>query len=332
MESTNSNDNNLQEPEIIDEQNHAWYDSTHHPGYPPKPSGIISQLQTPNTWISLIMFIAIFGFLSDWDWVYLTMLIMVLVVHETGHYLAMKYFKYEDLSIFFIPLFGAGASGTKEDISQKEEAFVLLAGPVPGVIIGSALYVYSASTGNEVMTRLATLFIYVNIFNLLPILPLDGGRLIKTMFFNSNETITMIFNILSIIAMSYAAYAMNSYFFMIIPALLVLQVVQQFQMKKVKRGLDYQGISLDRTYDELSNKEYWLIRDQLGTHVDSYSKMITPNDYTVSPREHEIIKKIKSMVHSNGKRDMKIGLKIFLTIIWIFTFIIPLIFVILFNQ
>ena len=62
------------------------------------------------------------------------------MIHELGHFFAMKYFHYKDLGIFFIPLLGAYVSGSKREVSQKQSAIILLAGPLPGIIIGIALY------------------------------------------------------------------------------------------------------------------------------------------------------------------------------------------------
>jgi hypothetical protein len=60
--------------------------------------------------------------------------------HEMGHFIAMKAFRYKDLGIFFIPLLGAYVSGSKREVSQKESAIILLAGPLPGIVLGAVFF------------------------------------------------------------------------------------------------------------------------------------------------------------------------------------------------
>ncbi|HBB58221.1 MAG TPA: site-2 protease family protein, partial [Chitinophagaceae bacterium] len=57
-------------------------------------------------------------------------LIFILLLHELGHYLAMRHFRYHETGIFFIPLLGAFVSGSKRTISQQESATIILAGPL----------------------------------------------------------------------------------------------------------------------------------------------------------------------------------------------------------
>src|SRR5579883_2383282 len=69
----------------------------------------------------------------------LVILIGVLFLHELGHFLAMRLFRYRDLSMFFLPFFGAAVTGHKDDASLSEKIGVLLAGPLPGLLLGIGL-------------------------------------------------------------------------------------------------------------------------------------------------------------------------------------------------
>ena len=94
-----------------------------------------------NNWfnflLSLLAYIGI-GFLLFPNGIIILILTLIVSVHETGHLVAMRTYHYKDTGIFFIPLLGGLAKGTKREISQKESAIVLLAGPLPGILIGSA--------------------------------------------------------------------------------------------------------------------------------------------------------------------------------------------------
>jgi Zn-dependent protease len=104
----------------------------------------------------------------------------VLLVHELGHYAAMRAFGYTDTKIFLIPFFGAATSGRKVGAPAWQEAIVLLMGPMPGLLAGTAL-VLAGATGTA--RELAGIAVFVNAANLLPIEPLDGGRVMtRTVF------------------------------------------------------------------------------------------------------------------------------------------------------
>lgn len=102
----------------------------------------------------------------------------VILLHEIGHYLAMKKFGYRNLKIFFIPFFGGAAHGQNFSITSWKKAIVSLAGPVPGIILGALLY-FLGTQIPELMPDLKLyilVLILINSFNLLPVAPLDGAN------------------------------------------------------------------------------------------------------------------------------------------------------------
>jgi hypothetical protein len=107
----------------------------------------------------------------------LLILVAVLAIHELGHLAAMKMSGYRDLQMFFIPLFGAAASGSETHPTGTRRAIVSLAGPVPGIAIGVVCAVLFQTTGSAFFMQSARAFLLVNTFNLLPVIPLLEGHL-----------------------------------------------------------------------------------------------------------------------------------------------------------
>jgi stage IV sporulation protein FB len=70
---------------------------------------------------------------------------------------------------------------------------MLLAGPLPGIIIGMALLFLYHQNSNENYYFAALGFLLLNLFNLLPVSPLDGGQFMETMFFSGNQIIQSAF-------------------------------------------------------------------------------------------------------------------------------------------
>ncbi len=294
-------------------------------GYPQKPIEETKQQSINRSLMSLGLFIGAFYLIFRWDFTYILVLAGVIFIHEIGHYLAMRIFKYKDLGIFFVPLVGAFASGTKDNISQKQRVIILLSGPLPGVIIGLIIYYFGLRDQNEFLLRTSNIFILLNLFNLLPVMPLDGGRVLKSLFFENNEIISKIFIFISIAILTYYSLTSQSYFLLIIPFFLLMQLSSQSQIKKVKNGVESKGINLDKSYNELTDEEYWLIRDEIGTHMKYYERFITPKRYVITDNENKIIKQVKSIIQKKPTKDLKVLGKIFITILWILTFILPLI-------
>lgn len=299
-------------------------------GFPSKPIEETKQQSINRSLISLGLFIGAFYLIFKWDFTYILVLAGVIFIHEIGHYLAMRIFKYKDLGIFFVPLVGAFASGTKDNISQKQRVIILLSGPLPGVIIGMIIYYFGLRDQNEFLLKTSNIFILLNLFNLLPVMPLDGGRILKSMFFENNEIINKIFIFISIAVLTYYSLTSQSYFLLIIPFFLLMQLSSQSQIKKVQNGVESKGISLDKSYSELTDEEYWLIRDEIGRHMKYYERFITPKRYTIADNENRIIKQVKSIIQKKPTKDLKTLGKILITIIWILTFIVPLIVIVIY--
>lgn len=128
-------------------------------------------------------------------------LIPILFLHETGHWLMMKCFGYRNMRMFFIPLFGAAVSGRKWNIPGWKKALVSLAGPVPGIWLGVALAIAGLVTGREWMNHAALLLLILNGFNLLPVLPLDGGHVLHAILFCRNRWLDLAFRVAAIIGL-----------------------------------------------------------------------------------------------------------------------------------
>lgn len=99
-----------------------------------------------------------------------------LFVHEMGHYLAARRQNISVTVPIFIPFMGALINFKEHPYNAEQEAYIGIAGPIAGTlaaIVSYALYMY---TGNQVFLVVAMLGFFLNLFNLLPLSPLDGGR------------------------------------------------------------------------------------------------------------------------------------------------------------
>ena len=185
--------------------------------------------------ISVAAFVAAGSTQRDWK-LYLW-LIPLLFLHEGGHWLAMKIFGYRNLRMFFIPLFGAAVTGQNWNVPGWKKAIVSLAGPVPGILLGVALTLVGLITHREWLNHAAVLLLIINGFNLLPVLPLDGGHVLHAILFCRNRWLDLAFRVLAIAGLLLLAVTGMGRFFMYLGILMAVGLPVAIKIGKVADAL-----------------------------------------------------------------------------------------------
>lgn len=145
--------------------------------------------------ISLVAFSA--AGLMNYGLPELLLLVGVLLFHEFGHYLGMRLFDYQDVRMFFVPFFGAAVSGRSTSVAGYKEAIVILLGPLPGIVLGIGLGAACMDHDDKLLRSAAQMLLFINGFNLLPFLPLDGGRLLQLVLFSRQRHLEAVFRIVT---------------------------------------------------------------------------------------------------------------------------------------
>lgn len=283
--------------------------------------------QSANIWLKSFFSLALFLVLGYFIFRSFSMLLMItaiVIFHELGHFFAMKFFKYKDLGIFFIPLLGAYVSGTKREVSQKESAIILLAGPLPGIILGIILYIlYENNPQLEFagisFYTISLILVFLNIINLIPVYPLDGGQLLNRVFMDEESWISKGFVFLSAAFLCWVAlFAMKPPFYplLLFPALMLLRFFTENKLKSVEKKIEESGIDMDKSYEDLPDKDYWAIRNILIEEHPVFKDVQPSPPYEYDTREEKIMETIKGLLHRHVFQDVSLAGKIFLLIIW----------------
>lgn len=114
-------------------------------------------------------------------------LLALIGFHEYGHVKAMKWSKMKTRGFYFIPLFGGAAVPDEEFKSRKQETYVALMGPVFGLAMTLLVFLLWYFTGSVFFAAIAVFYAFINLINLLPINPLDGGRVLKSLVFSARR-------------------------------------------------------------------------------------------------------------------------------------------------
>jgi Zn-dependent protease len=304
--------------------------------YPPKP-----QLEDKkgNVWIrslvSLALYLVIGYYFFRADWVLLLILTAIVIFHELGHFLAMKMYHYTDLGIFFIPLLGAYASGTKREISQKQSAIILLAGPMPGIILGVILFLILKQFGEmpygtyDHLRKTAGLLLFLNVLNLLPIYPLDGGQLLNRLFLDESKVVGKIFVILSAAALTWLAlFGLGRPFYplLVFPAMMLLRLRADRKYDQLTKKIEEQGINLEKTYEELSDEEYWKIRNIVIENNHSALRTVNPAPpYEYAVNEDKVVAAVENVLQRTIIQDLSWAGKLLIILTWAACFAVPFI-------
>lgn len=250
-----------------------------------KPANAMSASAIIRAVISLSLFIAVdYWLFKSWGAVFL--LVSVIVIHELGHFIAMKLFGYQGIRMTFVPFMGAYVSGEADHFSKYKKIILLFAGPLPGILIGMVLlFLYQHHLVQNYYYLAALAFLLLNVFNLFPVTPLDGGQVIETIFPKRSIILEIAFLMIALLVALDFLYQYRVWFTVIIAWLLARRIATDLLVFKVRNLLDKKGIAYDCSYDDLDDDHYAAIRDILVAESSQLAKKFTPGEGSANEGE-----------------------------------------------
>ena len=123
---------------------------------------------------TMLLSVAVYAWMFGW-W-YAVGFVALLLVHEMGHYLAARRRGLDVGLPTFIPFVGAWIQLKELPHDAETEAYVGIAGPLVGSVGALGCFYLARSTGSTMLLALAYAGFFLNLFNLIPLAPFDGGR------------------------------------------------------------------------------------------------------------------------------------------------------------
>src|SRR6185369_2075465 len=121
--------------------------------------------------LSVIAYSWIFG------WWYAVGFVGLIFVHEMGHFIAARQRGLNVGVPTFIPFVGAWIELKDQPLDVRTEAYVAMAGPLVGTVAAVIVYLWGRWTDSNLLLAISYAGLFLNLFNLLPLSPLDGGRI-----------------------------------------------------------------------------------------------------------------------------------------------------------
>ncbi|TNF46163.1 MAG: hypothetical protein EP305_11965 [Bacteroidetes bacterium] len=282
------------------------------------------------TVFSIVLFVLTFLFIFTEEVDFIFNLVIVLLVHEFGHFGMMKLFGYKNVRMLFIPLMGAFVQGSKEEYSQKQSLIVASAGPFPGILIGLLLIYFASFDHITWMVDMGILFLLLNIINVIPLDPLDGGQLFKLMIREHHEKFILAFTFLSSLVLIGFGWYIDSWvmiafgFFM---GFRVRKIQSQYQLRK---ELSDEEVNYRTTYKLLTNRDYQKIKQVILDHTPGLRSFVDQVEKEES--DPIIASQVNSVLVSPIRNDASILFKSILIALWMGILSIPFLFFIYKGQ
>jgi Zn-dependent protease len=124
------------------------------------------------------MLVSIGAYALIWGWKFAVGFVLLLLVHELGHALEAKRQGLDVSAPLFIPFLGALIAMKELPHNVWREYRIAIAGPILGSVGAAAVWLAGEATGSDLLVALAFTGFFLNLFNLLPVSPLDGGRIV----------------------------------------------------------------------------------------------------------------------------------------------------------
>jgi Zn-dependent protease len=127
------------------------------------------------------MAVSIAAYTTIWGFWFAVGIVILLLVHEFGHVIELRRQGIPASAPMFIPFLGAVVASRSLGKNAYIEARVGLAGPILGTLGSAVCILIYGVTGHDYWRALGYFGFFLNLFNLLPVVPLDGGRAMAAM-------------------------------------------------------------------------------------------------------------------------------------------------------
>lgn len=123
------------------------------------------------------MLVSLVIYAQIWGWPYAAGFVALLLAHELGHVIAARQRGLPVSAPAFIPFMGAFISLQHQPDNVEIEAHVALGGPLLGTLAAFGVYFWAREQASPLLLAVSYSGFFLNLFNLLPVSPLDGGRI-----------------------------------------------------------------------------------------------------------------------------------------------------------
>ncbi len=194
------------------------------------------------------------------SWRFAVVIMAVIFIHEYTHVLVMKRFGMRVRGMYFIPFVGAAAVPEDDFPDRKTEAIAAYAGPLTGLVLGLLGLGLFALTRNGYVAAITAFTAAINLFNLLPVSPLDGGRVVKSVAMSIGTRAGFGFMVAALLAAAVLAFRERVLIFVILVPLALLDLFyERVKHQRAQRAYLKKKAAADERGDPLPARPHAMI-------------------------------------------------------------------------
>ena len=137
--------------------------------------GLLAGVLKLKTLATMLLSIGVYAI--EWGWAFAAGFVLLILVHEAGHAVQLHREGIPASAPVFIPFIGAAIAMRGQPRDAHVEAKVAIAGPIAGSLAAWATLAAGLQLGQPLLVALGHTAVLLNLFNLIPVSPLDGGRI-----------------------------------------------------------------------------------------------------------------------------------------------------------
>lgn len=220
-----------------------------------------------------------------YTWQFSVIILSMLIVHEYGHIWAMQRCGLKTKGIYLIPFVGGLAVSDGMAKSRGDEVFIAIMGPVFGLALSVLSLVVYYVTRDPLYAATASWMAMVNIFNLFPVTPLDGGRILKAITLSINNKLGMVYMLVALLLLTFATIFFGLYTFFILILIGGVELFFEYRKHKMQKELD---------------------------EIESYKDLASPE---IATSIDELIAKYRDNTIKMGTRDNLLSVGVYFTVL-----------------
>jgi len=215
------------------------------------------------TLISMAIYLATYAVFYGWK--FALALVYLLFVHESGHLVAAKKLKLPTTPAVFIPFVGAFIGMKERPKNAKDEAFLAYMGPLFGLLAflpAIPLYIWTKEPFWAFVIVLGSI---INLFNLIPMTPLDGGRIVSGIS-------TKLWAVGLVLLLAYAIWAGSFIGFMV----LIMGIIEWRRIREEQKNIEYDR-NRAKDYQEMLTSLRNIAETSTYEHLQYFAQSLKPN-------------------------------------------------------
>jgi Zn-dependent protease len=227
------------------------------------------------------------------SWKFAAVIMIQLLVHESGHIWAMRQRGMKTKGIYFIPFVGGAAVADDAFKTREDEYYVAIMGPIWGFGLALAFAAVAAATDSLFFGVAANWMAAVNFFNLLPVNPLDGGRMLKSIAFSIHSWLGFIVMGLSVVAIVFMSHFVGLGLVVLLLLVSTLELLLELHTRRRGRMLATQAKEIKASLDRIQKKH-----DEFCTTFDADLCPPRMGD-SLAARREEVFKSLDDIIEKH---------------------------------